>query len=73
MISLLDDELQEGAAGLSSGFMYAPGSGASREELTSLCRVVAWRGKVYATHMLSYSSGLLQAVEEQIAIAEVSG
>jgi N-acyl-D-amino-acid deacylase len=73
MAGLLDEELEEGAAGFSSGLMYAPGSGASQEELTALCRVVARRGKVYATHMRSYSAGLVDAVEEQLAIAEASG
>jgi dihydroorotase/N-acyl-D-amino-acid deacylase len=73
MSGLLDQALQEGAAGFSSGLMYAPGSGASAQELTALCRVVARRGGVYATHMRSYSAGLVEAVEEQISIAESSG
>jgi dihydroorotase/N-acyl-D-amino-acid deacylase len=72
MCGLLDDFLQQGAAGLSSGLMYAPGSGASVEELTTLCRVVARRGAVYATHMRNYSAGLVEALEEQISIAEES-
>jgi dihydroorotase/N-acyl-D-amino-acid deacylase len=72
MSGLLDQALQEGAAGFSSGLMYAPGSGASPEELTALCRVVARRGGVYATHMRSYSARLVEAVEEQISIAETS-
>ena len=73
MAGLLDDALEEGAAGLSSGLMYAPGSGASAQELTALGRVVARRDKVYATHMRSYSAGLVDAVEEQLAVAEASG
>lgn len=73
MAGLLDDALEEGAAGFSSGLMYAPGSGASAEELTVLGRVAARRNKVYATHMRSYSAGLVDAVEEQIAVAEHSG
>jgi N-acyl-D-amino-acid deacylase len=72
MAVLLDEALQEGAAGFSSGLMYAPGSGASAHELTALCRIVARRGGVYATHMRSYSAGLVEAVEEQISIAEES-
>ena len=72
MSGLLDEAMQEGAAGLSSGLMYAPGSGASPEELIALCRVVARRGGVYATHMRSYSAGLVEAVEEQISIAETA-
>ena len=73
MLALLDEALQEGAAGLSSGLMYAPGSGASAEELAALCRVVARRGGVYATHMRNYSEMLVEAVEEQISIAQESG
>lgn len=73
MSDLLEEALQEGAAGFSSGLMYAPGSSASPQELTSLCRVVARRGGVYATHMRSYSAALVEAVQEQISIAEVSG
>ncbi len=73
MSGLLDDALKQGAAGFSSGLMYAPGSGAGLEELTDLCRVVKRRNKVYATHMRSYSAGLVDAVQEQLAIAEASG
>lgn len=73
MLSLLDEALAQGAVGFSSGLMYAPGSGATKEELIALCRVVAKRERVYATHMRSYSEGLVAAVEEQIAIAEASG
>jgi len=73
MAGLLDDALQEGAAGFSSGLMYAPGSGASPKELIELCGVVARRGGVYATHMRSYSDKLVEAVEEQISIAQASG
>jgi dihydroorotase/N-acyl-D-amino-acid deacylase len=73
MSGLLDEALEEGAVGFSSGLMYAPGSGASPGELTALCRVVARRGKVYATHVRSYSAGLVDAVAEQLAIAEASG
>ena len=73
MCGLLHEALDQGAAGLSSGLMYAPGSGASPEELIALCRVVARQGGVYTTHMRSYSAGLVDAVEEQLAIAQASG
>lgn len=73
MCGVLDEMLQAGAAGLSSGLMYAPGSAASPDELVALCRVVGRRAGVYATHMRSYSAGLLEAVREQISIAELSG
>jgi dihydroorotase/N-acyl-D-amino-acid deacylase len=73
MIGLLDDELSQGAAGLSSGLMYSPGSAATADELTELCCVTARHGAVYATHIRDYAARLVEAVEEQIMIAERSG
>ncbi|HWB85852.1 MAG TPA: D-aminoacylase [Bryobacteraceae bacterium] len=73
MCGLLDDALQEGASGFSSGLMYAPGSGATPRELTALCRVAARRNRVYATHMRNYSAGVVKSVEEQLWIAADSG
>jgi N-acyl-D-amino-acid deacylase len=73
MAGALDEALEQGAKGFSSGLMYAPGSGAGTEELIALARIVARRGAVYSTHMRSYSAGLVSAVEEQIAIAEAAG
>jgi N-acyl-D-aspartate/D-glutamate deacylase len=70
---LLDEALHEGAAGLSSGLMYAPGATAPKEELEALCAVVARHNKLYATHMRSYSWQLLEAVDEQLALARHSG
>ncbi len=72
MCDLLEESLETGAIGFSSGLMYAPGSAASAEELTALARVTARKGGVYSTHMRSYSAGLVQAVTEQLEIAEVS-
>ncbi|MBI3681438.1 MAG: amidohydrolase family protein [Acidobacteria bacterium] len=69
----LEDSLSAGAAGFSTGLMYAPGSAAPVEELIRLCRTVARHGRLYATHMRSYSYGLIEAVREQIEIARRSG
>lgn len=73
MCGLLAEAIEQGAAGFSSGLMYAPGSGATMKELTALARVAARRNAVYATHMRSYSEGLVEAVEEQIDVAHAAG
>jgi N-acyl-D-amino-acid deacylase len=73
MTETLSDCLSQGACGLSTGLMYAPGSSAQQDELVKLCKVVARHGKVYATHMRSYSDQLLESIEEQIALARESG
>lgn len=73
MEQCLDDALASGACGFSTGLMYAPGSSAPFDELARLCKVVAKRGKVYATHMRSYGAALVDAVEEQLNLARASG
>jgi N-acyl-D-amino-acid deacylase len=73
MEQLLHDAFDQGAIGFSTGLMYAPGSSAPAEELERLCRVVAERGKIYCTHMRDYSFRLLEAIDEQIALAEKTG
>ena len=51
----LDESLAAGACGFSTGLMYVARARARRStELERLCRVVARRNKVYATHMRDY-------------------
>lgn len=73
MEGLLEDALDDGCAGLSTGLMYAPGSSAPADELDRLCGVVARKDKLYATHMRSYAAGLLDAVREQLDLARRAG
>lgn len=70
---LLEQSLDAGAAGLSTGLEYVPESFAKTEELIQLCKVVARKDKLYATHMRSESQYLFPAVEEAIRTAEESG
>ena len=69
----LEDALSAGATGFSTGLMYAPGSSAPFEELLRLCRVVAKRDRIYTTHMRSYSTQLLESIDEQIELARQAG
>lgn len=63
----------EGAIGFSTGLMYAPGSSAGQDELLRLCKVVADCGKIYCTHMRDYGFHLIEAIDEQIVLAERTG
>src|SRR5690606_34395668 len=56
MESLLCEAFAAGAAGLSTGLMYAPGSSAPTSELRRLCTVTAERNKVYTSHIRDYFS-----------------
>jgi dihydroorotase/N-acyl-D-amino-acid deacylase len=53
--------------------MYSPGESAPFAELERLCRVLARRGAVYATHMRDYGFRLVEAVDEQIELARRTG
>jgi N-acyl-D-amino-acid deacylase len=73
MEALLEQAFDAGAAGLSTGLMYAPGSSAPTSELERLCRIVQKRGKIYTSHIRSYFADLVPAIEEQIELARRSG
>jgi N-acyl-D-amino-acid deacylase len=69
----LEQALDEGGIGLSSGLAYPPGSAVPREELIELCSLVARHGGLYTTHMRSESGELLEAIDEAIDVAAQSG
>jgi len=73
MESLLSEALDAGAAGFSTGLMYAPGSSAPQTELQRLCNVTARKGKIYTSHIRSYFAELVDAIDEQLALARRSG
>lgn len=73
MNKLLTDSILEGAFGLSSGLIYAPGCFASTEELTSLARTAGSLGGMYASHIRGEGRTLVKAVEEAITIGRESG
>jgi N-acyl-D-amino-acid deacylase len=71
MKSLVAQEMDEGAYGLSTGLYYAPGSYSKTEEVIELAKLAAAKGGIYDTHMRdesSYSIGLLGSIEETIRI-----
>jgi dihydroorotase/N-acyl-D-amino-acid deacylase len=69
----LDEALDAGAFGLSSGLIYAPGVHARPEEVAALVRVAARRGALYSTHMRNEAAGLFDALEEAVATARAAG
>lgn len=73
MCGILDEALRDGAAGLSSLLMMPPGSLATTEDLTALCRVVARHGATFSTHIRNEGTGVFESVREAIEIGERSG
>ncbi len=62
--------MAEGAFGLSTGLIYAPGNYATTEEIVALAKMLSPFGGVYATHMRSESDEELAAIAEAIRIGE---
>ncbi len=69
---LLDEALEAGAFGLSSGLIYPPGMFAATEELVTLARRMP-AGRIYATHMRNEGPQLLQSIDEAIDIGRRAG
>jgi N-acyl-D-amino-acid deacylase len=70
MKALVAQGLSDGAAGLSSGLIYPPGSFADLSELVELGRVVAQFRGIYTSHIRSESDKLLESIREAIAVGE---
>ncbi len=68
MQSLLADAMDDGAFGLSTGLIYAPGSYSTTEEIVEVAHAAARRRGFYASHMRGEGATLLQAVTEAITV-----
>ena len=68
MESLVDEAMQAGAFGLSTGLVYVPGAYCETEEIVALARVASRYGGIYATHMRNEGDRLMDSIEESITI-----
>lgn len=73
MQALVRQAMNEGALGVGSSLIYAPGSYAETDELVALTREAAQCGGMYISHMRSEGDRLEQAVDELIEISRRSG
>lgn len=73
MVRLLEESLDAGGRGLSTGLIYPPGMYAADDEIQALASTVARHNGIYTSHMRSESSGLLSSLEETIAVGRSTG
>ena len=73
MIALLEEALDAGALGLSTGLFTAPGSYAEPDEIMALCRVLKRYNAGYFTHLRDESNKVVEALAEAIDVAETCG
>ena len=76
MIRLVEESLDAGAMGMSTGLWYAPGSYSLTDEVIALNQPVADRNKLYSSHIRSEADdlcGLFPAHAEAIEIGRRTG
>ena len=73
MARMVDQAIDEGAGGFSSGLEYFPGIMASPEHLVPMCDVAAKRGRLYATHVRNRDTHYDLGFAEAIATARQAG
>ena len=73
MRQLAAEAMEQGAFGISTGLIYAPGCFADEAELTEVTKGVTAYGGIYASHIRDERAKLVEAVEEAIAIGRGAG
>ena len=73
MKALVEEAMEAGAIGMSTGLIYPPGAWARTPEIIELAKVVAQHGGIYTSHIRNEGDRLLEAVDEALEIGEKSG
>ncbi len=70
---MVDDAMSDGAMGLSSALIYAPGSYAKTDELIALAKAAAKKGGIYASHIRGEGDSEMDALDEAFRIGREAG
>ncbi len=73
MRRLVDDAMQAGAIGMSTGLIYPPGAFTKTDELVELAKVAAKHGGIYTSHIRNEGDHVMDAVAEAIEVGERAG
>ena len=73
MGEFLQEALDQGAVGMSTGLLYPPSSYADQKEIEYLARILAKNNKVYTTHLRNESDQLEDCIKENIELARNTG
>jgi len=73
MKSHLQEALEAGVFGLSTGLIYEPGRNALTDEIADLASEMRGTKALYATHMRDEGPGLVDSVKETIEIGRTAG
>jgi dihydroorotase/N-acyl-D-amino-acid deacylase len=73
MREIVATAMRQGAMGISSALIYAPGTYAKTDELIELAKVAARYGGVYSTHMRNEGKEIFAALDEAFRISREGG
>ena len=73
MRALVQQGMEDGAFGLSSGLFYVPGTFTPTAEVVELAKVAGSMGGIYISHMRDEANHVLDSVRETIEIGEKGG
>lgn len=73
MTSLVGEAMEEGALGVASALIYAPGNYADTHELMALARAAGEYDGIYISHLRSEGNQILEALDEFLTIVEEAG
>ncbi len=73
MKMLVNQAMEQGASGFSTGLIYVPGSYSKTDEVIELVREIAPYDGIYHTHIRNEAQNLIAAVKEAIEIGETAG
>lgn len=69
MKQLVDQAMEDGAVGLSTGLIYLPGVFSKTDEITELAKVISPYDGIYASHMRHEDSQIFSALDEVFRVA----
>ena len=73
MKELVAKAMEEGAFGMSTGLIYAPGNYAKTDEIIELGKIISKFEGIYTSHIRSEGDQVISAIDEAIEIGEESG
>jgi len=73
MRAMVDEALEAGAIGASTGLYYEPARAATTEEVIEVCRPLASRNGIYCTHMRDEGDHVVESLEETFRIGRSLG
>ncbi|MCC6179795.1 MAG: D-aminoacylase [Chloroflexi bacterium] len=73
MQGIVEEGMQDGAFGISTGLTYPPNVWSNTDEMVAICEVAARYGGIYVTHMRGHGDALLDPIRESIEICQRAG